>query len=229
MHQVKIEQFQGPLALLLDLIEQDKLDITQVSLSEVAEQYWQRVQELESTVSTAELADFLVIAGKLLVLKSRLLLPPVAGEAEDEARDLEEQLKIYKIYLQAGRALRNRIAEKRFAFTHPPERGVVRFLPPKKLLPAELARAAHSLIANLSRTFTVLPKAALKKVVSLQEKIQSLRALLARAPQITFRDLMTTAERSEAVVSFLALLELMKRRELVAIQEAEEIVISRYD
>lgn len=226
-YEIKTEQFQGPLALLLDLIEQDKLDIAQVSLANVADQFLQRVNAIGRQMLAGDLADWLLIASKLLMIKSRLLLPNSAGEAEDEAHDLEEQLKIYKIYLQAARALRSRIAQKRFAFTHPPERGVVRFLPPKKLMPAELARAAHSLIANLSRTFTVLPKAALKKVVSLQEKIQSLRALLAAAPQIAFRDLMTTAERSEAVVSFLALLELMKRRELVAVQQAEEITIRR--
>lgn len=229
MHQVKIEQFEGPLALLLDLIEQDKLDIAQVSLATVADQFLRRVNALGSQMAAGDLADWLLIASKLLMIKSRLLLQNSAGNEEDEGRDLEEQLKIYKIYLRAGRGLRNRIAGKRFAFTHPPARGMVRFLPPKKLMPAELVRAMRELIANLSRTFTVLPKAALKKVVSLQEKIRSLRAFLARAGQIKFRDLITMAGgRAEVVVSFLAVLELAKQRELLAVQEAEEIMIKRY-
>lgn len=227
-YEIKTEQFEGPLALLLDLIESNKLDITQVSLATVAEQFLQRVNALGSQLLAGDLADWLLITSKLLMIKSRLLLPNSAGNEEDEARDLEEQLKIYKIYLQAGRALRGRIAEKRFAFTHPPARGIVRFLPPKKLSSGELARIAGALITTLSRTFAVLPKAALKKVVSLQEKIRDLREIIARLPQIIFRDLITAGGgRAEVVVSFLAVLELAKRRELLAVQEAEEIIIIR--
>lgn len=231
MHQVKIEQFEGPLALLLDLIEDNKLDITKVSLSAVADQYLERVNKIESTIGIEELADFLLITSKLLMMKSRLLLPNLVLEEDDEIGNLEEQLKIYKIYRDASRDLRTQINAKQFAFARPwtRESWGMKFLPPKNIKVDELKSTMSRLIEFLARTIVVLPKATLKKIVSLQEKIKDLQTLFTRVKEANFKDFFaTTINRSEVVVSFLALLELVKRRELLAEQEAEEIIIKRY-
>ena len=228
MHQVKLAQFEGPLALLLELIEREKLDITQVSLATVADQYLERVRAMGGEAGAEELADFLLISSKLLMMKSRLLLPDLVWKDDEETDNLAEQLKIYKIYRDAARVLRSRISQKRFAFARPwrlPE--TVMFLPPKKVRPDDLRTALVNLAQTLARAFIVLPKAALAKVISLQEKIKSLQALLRQAKQFTFRDFTATANgRGEIVVSFLAILELYRRRELAAVQEAEEIIIT---
>ncbi|MDZ4221588.1 MAG: segregation/condensation protein A, partial [Patescibacteria group bacterium] len=74
MYEIKTESFEGPLSLLLSLIEEEKQDITTVSLARVTEGYLSRVQELGDRLSTGELADFLVVASRLLLIKSYVLL-----------------------------------------------------------------------------------------------------------------------------------------------------------
>ena len=87
----KLEQFQGPLDVLLRLIEKEDLDISRVSLANVTEEYLRYVETLDAS-RTAEIADFLVIAARLVYLKSKLLVPDVAPEEEGIA--LEAQLRL---------------------------------------------------------------------------------------------------------------------------------------
>jgi segregation and condensation protein A len=90
MLEVKTEKFEGPLDLLLNLIEKEKLDITQISLAKITDSYLKEISEMER--SGEEMAEFLVIAAKLLYIKSRELLPGVATEDEEqEIIDLEER------------------------------------------------------------------------------------------------------------------------------------------
>src|SRR5512136_2070141 len=105
-YQVRIPAFEGPLDLLLQLIEREKLDISAVSLAQVADQFLAYVRELE-TVAAEVLADFLAVAARLVLIKSRALLPrpaPAAGEEEEEdpAEALARQLREYKRYREAA-------------------------------------------------------------------------------------------------------------------------------
>src|SRR3989344_8534040 len=104
---IKIEQFEGPLDLLLNLIEEQKLDITTVSLAKVTEQFLNYVKGLQEKDPT-HLASFLVIAAKLLVIKSKALLPnlEIDMELEEEAADLTVQLLLYKKFKEVGRFLK---------------------------------------------------------------------------------------------------------------------------
>ncbi len=88
------------LDLLLSLIENQKLDINQLSISTVTDQYLAIIAELDQ--SSEEIADFLVIASKLLYIKSKALLPTIPSEEEDEIEDLEKQLVEYKKYKEAA-------------------------------------------------------------------------------------------------------------------------------
>ena len=104
MYKVKLEKFEGPLDLLLQLIESADLDITEISLSQVADQFMRYLIEVENK-NPDELADFLVAASRLLLIKSRILLPNLHIEDEGEAMELEIQLKIYKEYYEANLAI----------------------------------------------------------------------------------------------------------------------------
>src|SRR5579864_3115787 len=97
MDKIKIKQFEGPLDLLLSLIEQQQLDITQIALAQVTEQFLQYIRQLE-LVDPTVLADYLSIAAKLLVIKSKAILPTleVEPEEEDAGIDLEAKLLLYK-------------------------------------------------------------------------------------------------------------------------------------
>ena len=96
-HIFKLEQFEGPLDLLLRMIEEEKMDVTQVALSKVTDQFIQYLTGVEEK-QPEELADFLVVASKLLLIKSRVLLPQVV--LEEDGSDLEKQLRIYKEYFE---------------------------------------------------------------------------------------------------------------------------------
>ena len=108
MHSVTLEQFEGPMDLLLNMIEGKKLDISDISLADVCDQYVHYIEAHTHEISPDELADFLVIASRLLMLKVRLLLPYLVPEEEEDEASLEQQLKMYKLYYDAARELGNR-------------------------------------------------------------------------------------------------------------------------
>jgi len=216
---VKLERFEGPLNLLLELIEAAKLDISEVSLARVTDSYLQHLSA-NPQIPPEEMADFLVVAAKLLYLKSRILLPFLADEAQDEIGDLESQLRIYKEYLEASRSISALIGKRRFLFVHDRLPQVeIGFAPPKKLTALQLAEIMRGVLRRLDIIIRV-PQAVIEKTISIHEKIRQIQAFLARTARSSFRSLVATAEsRIEVVVSFLALLELIKDRTVVASQE----------
>ena len=92
MYNIKTEQFNGPYDLLLNLIEAKNLDVSEISLSLITDQFLNYLDQ-EDIVNSDELADFLVVASKLLLIKSKMLLPEL-HEEDDEVDDLEKHLKI---------------------------------------------------------------------------------------------------------------------------------------
>src|SRR5512147_3265515 len=110
----KMEKFEGPLDLLLQLIEQEKLSISEISLSKIADQYLESLGQVAEK-DPDELADFLVVAAKLLLIKSRELLPS-AAPAEEEGPSLESQLKMYKIFWEAAQRIEAQIKKRRWIF-----------------------------------------------------------------------------------------------------------------
>src|SRR3989338_9742197 len=128
MYAVKFEQFEGPLDLLLSMIEGEKLDITKVALSKIAEDYLKIVQG--ATLPAEEVADFLLVASKLLLIKSQALFPNLA--VEDEGPALESQLRLLKLYHDASKNIEAMIKKQNFVYFRqkmPVERV---FRPPQK-------------------------------------------------------------------------------------------------
>ncbi len=219
MHQIKIEKFEGPLDLLLQLIEQQQLDITQVALSQVTDQYLEYLRGLEEQ-SPGELADFLVVAAKLLVLKSKALLPYLTWE-EEEGEDLETQLRMYKTFLEASRAIDGLIRQKRFTFfrERPFLSAEVIFSPPKKLTKDHLTKIFQQILARLEPIIN-LPQKALAKTISIKERIERIRNLIFEKAVFNFDELLAGgASKLDVIINFLALLELIKQREIVALQD----------
>ncbi|MDP3995025.1 MAG: segregation/condensation protein A, partial [bacterium] len=175
------------------------------------------------------LADFLVVASRLLLIKSSVLLPRLA-EADENPSDLAAQLKIYKAYRDASERVRGIISEERFCFSRQPFKiAAPAFSPPQELVAEVLAQRLSKLIAELEKTFVKLPKKTMVRVVSIGERIEHLKALLASVEKTGFAEFLKSAKnKSDVVVSFLALLELIKQRHVEADQEyARDIVIQR--
>lgn len=219
----QVESFEGPLDLLLQLVEQEKLDISNVSLAKVAEQFLHYVESTK-TIAPEELADFLVIAAKLMYLKSKLLIPSLIDEELEEGPDLETQLREYQRFVAASREIdtmwkagnRSYVRSQR-ATTWRTE---VAFSPPPGLTSESMAALMHRVIARLE-PIVRLPKASIERAVSIQEKIRDLFTRIRSHAKTSFHTFVKDAgSRTEAIVSFLALLELVKQRFVVVDQKA---------
>lgn len=227
MHEVALEQFEGPLDLLLKLIEENNFDITKISLAKITDQYVSYMAEIEE-LRPVDLADFLVMAAKLLYIKSKALLPFLIWN-EDEDSDLEEQLKLYKEFLEASEKIKKMINKKRFTFTREKQLNAndIIFNPPPSVNIRRLSEICNDILAKLEPIFE-LPKKLVEKTISIKEKIQEIRDLLFAQKSFSFNYFIEIAgNRTEIIVSFLAILELVKQSEVNLTQEIlfEEIII----
>lgn len=230
MYKIELEQFSGPLDLLLQLIEGQKLDISSVALADVTDQYLAYLDG-HPDIPAQDLADFLVIATKLLVIKSRTLLPQVEEEDDDVAGDLELQLKMYKEYLDASKKIEKIISEKHFCFTR--ERVAYNFEPsfsPPENVSVDNLRDAYLEIIKRVDYVVNLPQRVMEKVVSLTEMVTHIRQRLTEFQKTNFKSIVSHATcKSDVVVCFMALLELIKSGEAIVDQNNifDEITIER--
>lgn len=211
---VRQEKFEGPLELLLELIEAEKLPISEISLAAVADEYLAYVRTHESP-DPEDLAEFLVVAAQLMLIKSRSLLPQIAFTEEEEASvdDLERRLALLKIMRTVAQELRQaeqagmRIAGREAYAGMPPV-----FYPPSDVRADMLASAFAGLIALIPKA-EKLAQDKLKRIVSLEEKITHIRGILQDALERGFSEIVRGARgKVDVVVSFLALLELARQK-----------------
>lgn len=213
-YHIQLEQFEGPLDLLLSLIEKEELDITQVSLAKVADQYLEYLRN-EQSISLEHLASFLTIAARLILIKSRALLP-VLGFTDDEEEsmeDLELRLKEYRRFREAAGRLGGLFGQRRMSHGRESFLGThVVFYPPSGLAAADLRSHFADVLGEIP-VFEALPEQEMRAVVTLEEKIVSLQAMLLERIETSFDELIrTAADRVEVIVSFLAVLEMVKQR-----------------
>lgn len=219
---VQIPVYEGPLDLLLDLIENAELDITSVSLASVTDQYLAHLNELEDA-RPEEISAFLVIAAKLIQIKSEALLPrppePSPSE-EDVGQSLVEQLRQYKRFKEIAIQLHERELKHLRTYLRlaaPPK--VEKKLDLSEVTPQILLEAAVSAFAKENE------KQALGTVISapkitIREKIDLISKKLGAVEHAYFKELLgQNPSRIEIVVTFLALLELVKRYRVAARQE----------
>jgi len=216
----ELEKFSGPLDLLLQLIEQQELDVSQVSLAKVTDQY---LVYLDASVDLPanELADFLVVATKLLVIKSKILLPQMADDEEDSAEQLEAQLRMYKDYLEASKNIEALIGgtKRTFAKERLPVDFIPKFSPPASIGAEDLNLVFQEIIKRLDY-ISSLPEKIMERVVSLKEMVGSIRQKLGDFKKIGFKQLLGEANsKGDVVVCFMALLELIKSGEAVVNQK----------
>ena len=228
---VKIEQFEGPLDLLLQLIEEQQLDITSLALANVTEQFLDYVRQLQEK-NPMHLADFLVIASKLLVIKSKALLPnlELGIEEEESAYDLAAQLILYKKYKEAAKYLRRMDLTRHQSWTREADfNDKVTFVPDPDVTPRTLADSISKVATEL-KEIVRLPQQVMAEVVSITEKIDHIQKLIADKVETSLSSLIKEAKsKTEVVVTFLALLELTKQRILTVEQNSifEDIIIRK--
>jgi segregation and condensation protein A len=215
--ELHLETFDGPLELLLLLVEQRRLPITSVSLAQVADQYLTHVHA-QPNLDTELLAEFLVIGGKLLLLKSRALLltETVDPEVEEVASDLADRLATYRVFRAAAEALRD--LEARGERMYPTVREPLLTTIPPELLPVtpnDLLNVWRRFLAGARPAQVELPGLARASVEERRARI--LDALRATA-RVSFRALAGSTV-DEVVATFLAVLELFRRGQIDVAQD----------
>ncbi len=231
-YRVQLPVFEGPLDLLLQLIEREKLDISTVSLAQVADQFLATVRQMQEVgvqpVAAEQLADFLVVAVKLVWIKSRLLLPQPRPPAEDEdgidpAEALAAQLREYKRFKEAAHALRaiEEAGLRTYLRAAPPPELEQRLDPQGGLL-SELLAAARTAFAQLDAAPAELPQGMVVPFkLTIHDQIIHIREITAGQRKVTFRSLLSQAHyRVEIIVTLLAVLELIKRQAIRVSQDA---------
>jgi segregation and condensation protein A len=228
MYKIKIEKFQGPLDILLQLIENQQLAITEIAIGEVTDQYIEYIEKMVD-LDPEELADFLVLAARLLILKSRALLPIL--EEDEAVDDIARQLKIYKEFLDASKKIEAMLKLENFSFSRlrPPFEMKVEFSPAENLTVANLKQTMLAVLKRLD-PLVKIPRQAIEKTVSLQQKILHLKDLLAATKKFGFKKYLSEAKnKTEVIMGFLAILELVKQKFLKVKQNKvfDDITIER--
>lgn len=220
MYTITLDKFSGPYKVLLDLIEKKNLEITEISLAQVTDQFLKYIDQ--HSISEEELASFLIVASKLLYIKSRAILPK-PEEDEPDYDELSRHLKMYKKYLEASEVLHKYIAdEKMYSFARnkyvPPKK--IEFEPPYSIGFDDYPIILRKILRKL-KPVVKLPKTYIDKVVSLQKRVKDLRAFIAQIKKYSFTDMVKESHTGKAdiIVSFLALLELSKAQEINITQE----------
>ncbi len=225
---VKAGAFEGPLELLLSLVESRKLFINEISLASVTDDFIAKMRSMPSA-DLSGITSFLSVAATLILIKSRSLLPGflVTKEEEKEIVDLESRLRLYAMIREIGEELSGHYGK---TIIHlPPERAltVAVFASDPKLSIGALALAAGECLNRIPKE-QVLPEVRVRKVMSIEQMLDGLTERIAQAASISFRAWQKSvggedreALKQNTIVSFLAMLELVRQGIMDALQNTD--------
>ena len=212
-YNVKTHIFEGPLDTLLSLIEKRKLFINDISLAQVADDYIAYIKSLQD-FPIADSAHFILIASTLVLIKSKSLLPNLTLSEEEQGSidDLEDRLKQYQKYKALSVHLKERFGINVEYLRLPEKEKIIVFTPDKNTSVTRLHETIKLVIQQIPKKEFV-PKAVVQKVISLEETIESLTKRITESMKMSFKDFagIGKAEKVNVIVSFLAMLELVKQ------------------
>ena len=228
----RLDQFEGPLDLLLTLIQKNKVSITDIPIALICDQYMEYISEAER-MDLEIASEFIVMASQLMLIKSQMLLPHEEGTENDPRREIQNALLLHMRAKQAAKELRPMYEEYSGRYVKgtddvPPEKGLPLDLDPDLLVKALNAVLRRIKVAEAMKKPTDLVNPLIKrKVVSVEEKIEEMCDLLAEHEEASLFFLLKDSEsRSELVARFMGILELIKiRRVLItSITVVEDVV-----
>jgi segregation and condensation protein A len=241
--EVKLTAFEGPLDLLLHLIQKNKVDIYDIPIAMITEQYLEYLEQMRQA-DLDVMSEFLVMATALLRMKSQMLLPREAeGKVEEDPRtELAQRLMEYKMYKQAASELRKQeeLAQKSFYKEETLPKEVAVYEPP--IIPEKIISQQGVTLDQLKEAFELVMRRRKDKVdpirsqfheirqdeVKIEDKISHIQSYMSREKQMSFQGLLEEQmTKVEVVVTFLALLELMKMGDVHVTQKeaGSEILI----
>lgn len=217
---VQTEAFTGPLELLLTLIEKRKLFINDVSLAKVTDDFIEYVKK-SGKLSISLTANFVYVAATLLLIKSKSLLPifSLTSDEEGSIEDLELRLKLYKHFRKIAQNIGEMFGKKViFQKLHAKISDPV-FSPQKGLCVALVEQSIENVVQNLPKK-KLMKEVRVQKMLSLEEMVQNLTARIQNSISLSFKEFSGAGknEKISVIVSFLAMLELVKQ-EIISVRQ----------
>ncbi len=233
--EIRHEYYSGPMEKLLQLVEERHLEISRVNLATVTGDFITHIEQMGETVDSATLSDFIVIAARLLVIKSKELVPNLELTAEEESQifDLEHRLQLYREFKKAGETLKKMWDAKAPLYGRAflsGSKGVSVFYPSKQVTATALRESLEQLLKIMADLAPESRTVAAATMVSLQEKMAELTQRLTTQSSLTFKGRATKEQRQEVIVLFLAVLHLLANRLAVVDQDDQfgDITVSKY-
>ena len=217
----RLDQFEGPLDLLLTLISKNKVSITDIPIAIICDQYMEYIEEAQR-MDLDIASEFIVMASELMLIKSRMLLPHEEGNENDPRREIADALMLYQQAKLVAQELKPRYDEYSGRFVKgtdeiPPEKGLPLNLDSGMLIKALESVLKRMKVADAQRHPTELVNPLIKhKVISVEEKIEQMCEVLAEKEEASLFFLLKDSEsRSEIVARFMGILELIKLRRIL--------------
>ncbi len=234
-YKVKTAGFEGPFHLLLNLIEKHKLFINDISLAEVTEDYLKYVNN-PNEVDRAQISSFIVVAATLILIKSKSLLPnlDLTSEEESDISNLEKRLKLYEMFLNLGVNIKSKFGENIIFAPQERKNDILVFLPDEQITKDNMMTFAREALGRMPKK-TFLPEVEVKKVISIEEMILNLTNRIQNSLKMNFKDFagkpITREHKVTVIVSFLAMLELVRQGIMDAIQNNnfEDIMMEKQE
>ena len=231
----RLDRFEGPLDLLLDLIKKNKVSITDIHIALICDQYVEYINQAQR-MDLDVAAEFIVMASELLLIKSQMLLPHEEGTENDPRREIQDALLLYQQAKLAAGEMRNMFDEYSGRYVKgtddiPPEKGLPLNLDTELLMKALGAVMKRMKIAETVRNPVELVNPLIKrKVVSVEEKIEEMCELLIEHEEASLFFLLKDSEsRSELVARFMGILELIKINRIIITTVTYVEDVAEYD
>ena len=228
----RLDQFEGPLDLLLTLIAKNKVSITDIPIAIICDQYMEYIEQAKK-MDPDIASEFIVMASELMLIKSKMLLPHEEGTENDPRREIADALLLYQQAKIAAQELKPRYDEYSGRYVKgtddiPPEKGLPLNLDPSMLVKALESVLKRMKVAETTKTPGELVNPLIKhKVISVEEKIEEICVLLEEQEEASLFFLLKDSEsRSELIARFMGILELIKlgRITITTVKVIEDVI-----
>ena len=231
---VTIDNFDGPLDLLLHLIKEQDIDIYDIKIEDITKQYLDYIRHMKE-LNLEIASEYLVMASELIEMKSKMLLPKKKEKEDDDYEEdprelLIERLLAYKRYKEVTSEFKDLELTRKMIFTREPDnlnRYVKEDENSEELGVADLIDAFNNLLKRKELDRPIATKIT-KKELSVTEKVNKIKNILRNKNKINFEDIFEVSTKEEVIISFLSVLEMVKKDEILLTQEGnfKNIVIS---